>query len=160
MAQIWKRETPEQYEKVVVTHDDGVEHHRRVVENPAAAQRQFLSKVTQLIWLMFGILEGLIALRIMLRLFAANPANPFAVLVYRITDAFLWPFTGLVPDFGLLSGMVFELSSIIAMLVYALIGWVIVKLVWLLFYHPTTHVVETYDEHDPHTHVIETHDHE
>jgi HJR/Mrr/RecB family endonuclease len=32
--------------------------------------------------------------------------------------------------------MVFEISTIIAMAVYGLIGWVAERLVWILFYKP------------------------
>ena len=67
--------------------------------------------------LFFGILEGLIALRILLKLIAANPNSPFAAMLYRFTDIFLFPFAGLTatPSAG---GMVLEISSFIALAVY------------------------------------------
>jgi hypothetical protein len=146
MAQVWKRETPEKREHVVVTQRGGVQHHERLVENTGAARREAAFTISQVIWLMFGILEGMILLRVALKLIAANPANPFASLVYGVTDLFLWPFYGLTgtPSFG---GIVLEVPSMIALIVYALISWVFVKVVWLLLYRaPSTQVVETYDE--------------
>jgi uncharacterized protein YggT (Ycf19 family) len=92
-------------------------------------------------------LEGLIALRMLLKLIGANPTSWFAALVYQLSDLFLWPFQNLTinPSFG---NFVFELTSLIALLVYALIGWGLVRLIWVLFYRrPTTHVT-TYDRED------------
>jgi hypothetical protein len=91
-----------------------------------------LLKVTQAIWLLTGILESLIGIRILLKLIAANPQAGFAQFVYSITGAFLVPFFGLTgtPEAG---GSVLELSSLIAMLVYALIAWLIVRVLWLAF---------------------------
>ncbi|HEY4665785.1 MAG TPA: YggT family protein, partial [Anaerolineales bacterium] len=90
---------------------------------------------TQLIWLFLGVLEALLALRILLKLMAANPGNAFAAFLYSVTDIFLLPFVGLTgtPAVG---EMVLELTSIIAMLVYALVGWGVERLVWVIFYRP------------------------
>ena len=82
--------------------------------------------------LAFGVLNGLIGLRFLLKLMAANPANPFASLIYFITTPFLWMFQGLTrtPTF---EGIEIEFFALIAIVVYALIGWVIVQLLWILF---------------------------
>ncbi|HEY5156433.1 MAG TPA: YggT family protein [Anaerolineales bacterium] len=92
-------------------------------------------KATQLVWLIFGILEALLALRFVLKLIAANPNSPIAVLLYGFTDIFLWPFAGLMPT-PAASGMVLEISTLIAMIVYGLIGWAIERIIWVLFYRP------------------------
>jgi hypothetical protein len=91
-----------------------------------------LRRLTGLIQLGFGVLNGLIGLRFMLKLMAANPANPFASLVYFITTPFLWMFQGLTrtPTF---EGIEIEFFALIAIVVYALIGWVIIQLLWILF---------------------------
>jgi hypothetical protein len=106
-----------------------------VQREPGSEQRNFTFKATQLVWLFFGILEALIGLRIVLKLIAANPDSPIAALIYRITDLFLWPFAGLTatPSAG---GMVLELSSILAMAVYALIAWAVERTIWVIFYRP------------------------
>ena len=108
---------------------------RTTEREPERERRIFTFKATQLIWLFLGILEGLLALRILLKLMAANPSNAFAAFLYSITDLFLLPFAGLVgtPTAG---GMVLELSSIIAMVVYGLVGLGLERLVWVIFYRP------------------------
>ena len=91
-----------------------------------------LRRLTGLIQLGFGSLNGLIGLRFLLKLMAANPANPFASLIYFVTTPFLWMFQGLTytPTF---EGIEIEFFSLVAIVVYALIGWILVQLMWILF---------------------------
>ncbi len=104
-------------------------------QESGAGHRLFTFQATQLIWLCLGLLESLFALRILLKLMAANPANPFATLLYSVTGVFLVPFAGLTGS-PAAAGMVLEVSTVIAMLVYALLGWLLEQLVWVLFYRP------------------------
>lgn len=108
---------------------------RTTEREPERERRIFTFKATQWVWLVLGVLEALLALRILLKLMAANPGNAFAAFIYSVTDIFLVPFAGLAaaPTAG---GMVLELSSFIAMLVYGLIGWAVARLVWVVFYRP------------------------
>ncbi len=98
-------------------------------------QRVATFKVTQVIWLLLGLLEAVIALRVIFKLIAVNAANPFAALLYNVTNLFVAPFASLVkaPASG---GMVLEVSSIIAMIVYLLIAWALERIVYVLFYRP------------------------
>ena len=109
-------------------------------QEPEREQRIFTFKATQLVWLLFGILEAVIALRIGLKLIGANPDSPIVAMIYGFTDLFLFPFTSLIgsPAAG---GMQLELSSMFAMLVYALIAWAIERTVWLIFYRPSGPIV-------------------
>ncbi len=109
---------------------------------PEREHRIMTFKATQLIWLLLGILEAVIALRIGLKLIGANPGSPIVALIYGLTNLFLFPFTGLVnsPVFG---NMELEISSMFAMLIYGLMGWAAERLVWLFFYRPRGPVVGT-----------------
>ncbi|MDO8674170.1 MAG: hypothetical protein Q7O66_22385, partial [Dehalococcoidia bacterium] len=86
----------------------------------------------------------LIGLRVFLKLIGANPANDFASFVYNFAGVFLSPFFGLTgsPSSG---GIVLEVPSLIAMLVYALVGWAIVRVILPLFDQPATRSTSTYD---------------
>lgn len=108
---------------------------RTTQNEPEREQRIFTFKFTQVVWLLFGILEGLLALRFGLKLIAANPESPIASAIYSITSLFLLPFAGLTstPAAG---GMVLEIATVIAMVVYALIAWALVKIISVLFYRP------------------------
>lgn len=131
--------------KVKMSNENRVSEVRTSQSEPEREQRIFTYKASQLIWLGFGVLEVLLALRIGLMLVGANPGSPVVALIYGITSLFLFPFTGLIgsPTIG---GFVLELSSLFAMLIYALIAWVIERTVWLIFYRPrgpVASVVET-----------------
>ena len=92
-------------------------------------------KATQLIWLLLGILEAVLALRFVFKLIGVNAANTFASFLYGLTDFFVAPFASLTgaPAAG---NMVFEFSTLIAMAVYALVAWAIERLVYVIFYRP------------------------
>lgn len=144
MTQYPEREPVDRHEHVRVT----PVREERVIHDAAAEQRLILTKVTQLIWLMAGVLEALIGIRVVLKLIAANPNSGFARLIYGITDLFLLPFFGLTITPSA-NGVVLEIPSIIAMLVYALFFWGVVKVIWLLFDQPRARTVTTYEQ-DPH----------
>jgi hypothetical protein len=115
---------------------------KSVQQEPEREQRIFSFKITQLIWLALGILEVLIALRIGLKLIGANPDSPIVSLIYGFTYLFLFPFEGMtaLPAAG---SMVLELSSLFAMVIYALIAWAAERILWLLLYRPRGPVVDT-----------------
>ena len=99
--------------------------------DPYAVRRDRPLKVQSVIYLLFGILAGLLVIRFLLGLLGANPAAGFAQFIYGITAPFIAPFVGLFgqPRF---QGSVFEFNSLVAIVVYGLIAWVLVKIVWLL----------------------------
>src|SRR5262245_45707311 len=105
-----------------MSNENRVSEVRSLQTESGREQRIFTFKITQLIWLLFGSLEVLIALRILLKLMNANPVSPIVALIYGVTSLFLFPFEGMTvtPAVG---GMVLELSSVFAMIIYALIGW-------------------------------------
>jgi YggT family protein len=123
-------------EKVRVRQHGSSEYVEHIVEDSAAAQRSFTFQISGLLWLMFGALEGLLTLRLILKLLAANPANPFARLIYGLSDIFVWPFIGLTVTPSA-AGIVVEIHTIIAMVVYAMIGWLVITLVRILLYRRT-----------------------
>ncbi|HSM55451.1 MAG TPA: YggT family protein [Candidatus Sulfomarinibacteraceae bacterium] len=118
-------------EEVRVYRDIDSEHREHIVQDVGAEREATLSRISGLIWLLTGVLEFGIGLRVLLKLMAANPNAPFVNLVYSVTDLFLWPFLGLTVT-PQANGMVLEFSSIIAMVVYAVLAWIVVRLLWLI----------------------------
>ncbi len=108
---------------------------------PERERQIFTFKFSQLIWLFLGILEGLLGLRFFLKLIAANPSSPIAAFIYSVTSVFLLPFQGLTVT-PAAAGMVLEISTLFAMLIYGLVGWALERLVWVIFYRPRGPVVE------------------
>jgi uncharacterized protein YggT (Ycf19 family) len=99
--------------------------------DPHAARREGTFRVQGGIYLLFGILEGLLAIRFFLALLGANPAAGFTQFIYSITKPFLAPFVGLfgTARFG---GSVLDVSPLMAIIVYSLIAWVLVRAVALV----------------------------
>ena len=84
-------------------------------------------RVTEAIYLLFGIINGLLLIRLVLKLLGANPHAGFASFTYGVTDFLLAPFRGLLPTY--VSGQaVFELSLIVAILIYSLLALGLVRL--------------------------------
>lgn len=100
--------------------------------DPYAPRRQASYRMVQAIYVVFGIIEALIAIRLVLRALGANPTAGFAEFVYGLTAPLLAPFIGLFgsPQSG---GSVLEIHSIVALVVYALLAWLLARLAWLLF---------------------------
>jgi YggT family protein len=108
----------------------------RTTEHEEGREQRFATfKATQLIWLLLSLVEVAIALRVVFKLIGVNAANSFATLLYSVTNLFVAPFASLTgtPAAG---GMVLEISSIIAMIVYLLIAWALERIVYILFYRP------------------------
>ena len=108
-----------------------------VYEDVAARQYLWASKLSQVVWLFIGIIEALIVLRLLLRALGASPDAGFANFIYGSAGVFLAPFFGLVgsPTAG---GAVLEVPDLVAIIFYALLGWLFVKIIWLVLDRPPT----------------------
>lgn len=86
------------------------------------------------IWLLTGILEILLVFRFVLKLLGANPSSGFVEFVYSVSGPFTAPFRGIFSTpttEGDVTTSVFETSTIVAIIVYAIIAWGLVKLATL-----------------------------
>ncbi|MFA7301437.1 MAG: YggT family protein [Candidatus Shapirobacteria bacterium] len=77
-----------------------------------------------LIYYVFGFLEILLSFRLILKLAGASLNSGFVRLIYSVTSIFTMPFEGIFRK-----NNNFEPSTFVAILVYILIAWGIVKLV-------------------------------
>ena len=86
-------------------------------------------------WSILAFVELLLFGRFLLRFIGANPESGFAMLMYGITGVFVQPFNGLVatPTIG---GWPLEVTTLIAMAVYALGFWVIAYAIRLVLDRP------------------------
>ncbi|MHB8130516.1 MAG: hypothetical protein ACYDEX_16115 [Mobilitalea sp.] len=90
------------------------------------------SQIKRFIYYALGLLEVFFAFRFVFKILGANMESTFVSFIYSTTNLFLTPFTGIfrmaVSD-GIETKSVLEPTLIIAMIVYALIAWGIVKLI-------------------------------
>ena len=101
--------------------------------DPYAGRRQNSARMVQAVYLLFGVIVGLLLIRFLLRALAANSDAGFAQVIYTVTGVLVSPFTGLFGTPQVASGAALEVSTLVALIVYAGIGWVLVRLVQLLF---------------------------
>jgi len=88
------------------------------------------NRVMQIIWWVVGLIDVLIAIRFLLKLFGANPA-PFVRFMYDLTWPLVAPFHGIF-NTAQEGRSILEPESLVAMAIYALIGWGIVSLIRLM----------------------------
>ena len=134
-------------EREEVIHDGDGARRTRVVEDVAAERSAVAGRLAQFVWLLTGIVEFLIGLRVILKLMAANAEAPFVSMIYNVTDLFLWPFFGITGT-PAANGMVLEISSLLAMLVYAALGWVLAELLRLLLTPASSRTTTVEHHHD------------
>ncbi len=91
--------------------------------------------VQYLVYFFFGALEILLVFRLILKLTGANILSAFVGLVYGLTGVFILPFEGIFRrgfTQGLETTSVLEPSTLIAIIVYAVLAWGIVRLLRVL----------------------------
>jgi hypothetical protein len=109
-------------EETVVTQQPGYATTEQTVRDVAAERRMTIFQVTRLIWTLLAVLEIMLGLRFLLKLMGANAASGFGGLVYGSTALFVAPFTGLL-SFWSSGAMVLEVTTLVAMAIYALVFW-------------------------------------
>jgi len=101
--------------------------------DPYAGRRAMSIKLTRAIYFIFGLIEALLLIRFVLKALGANAEAGFAQLVYGITGPLVAPFLGLFGTPQAASGATLELHTLIALVVYALVAWLLARAAWLLF---------------------------
>jgi hypothetical protein len=109
----------------------------------AEARASSADWLTSLVYFLTGAVGFLLALRIVLKLMAANPDSGFTRFIYGVSGPFVAPFAGIVGTPSAENGSVFELSTLIALIVYLIIGWGIARLLALLVNRPASGVSAT-----------------
>ncbi|HXM55246.1 MAG TPA: YggT family protein [Candidatus Dormibacteraeota bacterium] len=78
-------------------------------------------RMIQLIWFAAGVVDVLVGLRFLLKLFGASIASPFVALVYGLTAPLVGPFQNIFPVSGQ-GAYLFEPASLVALAIYPLIA--------------------------------------
>ena len=89
-------------------------------------------KAKKIVYYILGVLEVLFAFRLVFKLLGANPQSPFVSFIYTVSQAFLSPFSGIFRSAvtkGIEAQSVLEPMTLIAMIVYGIVAWGIVKLI-------------------------------
>lgn len=103
------------------------------VRRQGEATSQKISGTTlavRIVWFIAGFIIILLTLRIVLQLLGANDAAGFVSFIYTISDPFAAPFYYMFPQ-PTRGVSTLDVSSIFAIIVYALLAWGITKLITL-----------------------------
>jgi len=111
-----------------------VEKQEQIVDDPYTRRYNLLARTAQLIYFVLGILEVLLMLRFLLRLINAANTVGFANFIYTVSSPFVAPFNGIFNNDQVLNrDVVVEFSTVLAMAIYALLVYGMVKLLYILF---------------------------
>lgn len=102
---------------------------------PAKRESTGPQTIEYVVYFVFGVLDILLAFRLILRLLGAGTSSSFVNFIYNLSGAFIWPFQGIFSSTvapGAETVSVFEPATLIAIIVYAILAWGIVQLVRIL----------------------------
>jgi len=85
--------------------------------------------LSRLIHLIIGLAEIVLVLRIVLRLFAANPTASFVHWTYTTSNTLLEPFRGIFQTGVIDKSYVLDFTALFALIVYGLLGSVLIYFV-------------------------------
>lgn len=92
-----------------------------------------------LVYFLFGVLEFLLIFRFIFKATGANPGSGFVSFIYGLTGLFVLPFSGIFRTAvaqGAEVSAVFEPATLVAIAVYSLLAWGIVKLIAIMSNEP------------------------
>jgi uncharacterized protein YggT (Ycf19 family) len=118
-----------------VTEYDRTVVREQAVDDPVVARDRTVTRryrsgptagevIRRFVMLLFGILQGLLLLRIVLLLLVANPGNDVVSFILGATDPFVEPFRGMfqLDRVTARQGSVLDVAAIVA-----LIGWTLIE---------------------------------
>jgi len=98
-----------------------------VNNNSAVSEKpddDYINRAVRVVWFLVGIVVTFLLVRIVLALLGANLENQFANFIYVATDPFVIGFRGLLQIGQFQAGVSrLELETIVATLIYVLVGW-------------------------------------
>lgn len=100
----------------------------QIINNTEASRVKPLYRSTQVIWYIFYFIETVLLFRFILKLIGANQAAGFTQFIYGLSTPFVGPFLYVLPS-PRVSGSILEWSTLLAMIVYWVIAWGIVRLI-------------------------------
>jgi hypothetical protein len=83
----------------------------------------------RIVYWLLGILEALLAFRLVFKFLGSDSGGTFVSFIYTYSGPFVTPFSGIIKP-AVTQGM--ETTTIIGMIVYALIGYGIIRLIEIL----------------------------
>jgi VIT1/CCC1 family predicted Fe2+/Mn2+ transporter len=122
--------------------DRNIEHHQAINLDEknrsisAANQNSSVARIVHISYYLFGALELLLMLRVILYLIGANMTNGFGSFINILSYPFVVLFGTLMQNPSLGGASVLEITTLIAMLVWGIVAWLVGRLIWLVLSRP------------------------
>ncbi len=116
-------------ERVTVRSDTPVAtgHGHAVEETHVGYRPSGMGMLERLIAFIFGLIQGLLLIRIVLLLLAARESNAIVAFVYDVSEVFVAPFRGILGMDAIDAGRTeLDVSAIVA-----LVGWTVIEMILL-----------------------------
>ncbi len=97
------------------------------MDSKIAPSTQPIYRGVQFVWFVFGILETILALRLILKALGANPVSGFANFVYSLTYPFVAPFQSVFSTTNI-TGSTLEWTTLLALVVYWILAIILIQL--------------------------------
>lgn len=105
---------------------------RRQVNREVSTRESGRQTARRIILSLTTIVVILLLIRFFFRLASANDANGFVNLIYSVTAPLIWPFDTIFPNFtveGFIGTGILEINTIIAVVIWGILGAIIARLV-------------------------------
>lgn len=111
-------------EKVSEEHENNDGQHVVTRQVSHESREGYVNQIIRIVWFLVGIIVTFLLVRVVLALLGANLENQFANFIYAVTDPFVVGFRGLLQIGQFQAGVSrLELETLVAAVVYGLIGW-------------------------------------
>jgi uncharacterized protein YggT (Ycf19 family) len=99
-----------------------------------APGRSGMGVVRQLVWLLFGILQALLVIRVILLLLGANETNEVVSLILTVTNPFVEPFRGMfqLDEVTGANGSILDVAALVALVAWTLVQALILGILGLV----------------------------
>jgi YggT family protein len=132
-SEVGSRQVEQVRETYVDQYGNVVQSEQRSYDDAYEKRRSLLNRIAAVISFIVGLITLLVGTRFLLLLFAANPANDFVDFIYDISHPFVEPFEGIFDNEVFDEDNVIEWASLIAMVVWSVVGAIVVRLMYVLF---------------------------
>jgi hypothetical protein len=104
----------------------------KIVTTPVRSGATNSQTTEYLIYFFFGALEILLTFRLVLKMLGASTSSAFVNFIYGLSKVFVTPFDGIFRrgfTQGIETTSILEPSTLVAIMVYIIIAWGVVKLI-------------------------------
>lgn len=94
--------------------------------------------IAKIVYTILLIVETIISLRLIFTFVKANQTNEIVALIYRISDIFVSPFTGIIVDSVRVGNFIIDTTALLALIVYMVLAFIMIEIIRAFTPHPVT----------------------